>query len=64
MQFAARTAAEAARELRSVLAAVRSDYIDVLTLYYVEHADEWEALRGPGGAAGYLRAAQAAKGAR
>src|SRR5215212_8095205 len=32
-QFAARTASEAAQELRSVLAAIRSDYVDVLTLY-------------------------------
>src|SRR5215207_738096 len=36
VQFAARTAGEAARELKPVLAALRTDYIDVLTLYYVE----------------------------
>jgi predicted aldo/keto reductase-like oxidoreductase len=59
VQFAARTASEAARELRSVLSAIRSDYVDVLTLYYVERTDEWEALRGPGGAVEYLRAARA-----
>ena len=58
MQFAARTAAAAAGELRSVLAAIGSDYVDVVTLYYVERADEWEALCGPGGAVGYLRAAR------
>src|SRR4051794_7078305 len=40
VQFAARTAREAVEELRSVLAALRSDYVDVLTLYYVEQADE------------------------
>jgi aryl-alcohol dehydrogenase-like predicted oxidoreductase len=59
VQFAARTAGEAARELRSVLAALRTDYIDVLTLYYVEHQDEWEALRAPDGVVAYLRAAKA-----
>ena len=59
VQFAARTAGEAATELRSVLAAIRSDYVDVLTLYYVERADEWEVLSGPGGVVEYLRAARA-----
>jgi predicted aldo/keto reductase-like oxidoreductase len=59
VQFAARTAAEAAGELRSVLSAIRSEYVDVLTLYYIERADEWDALRGPGGVVEYLRAAQA-----
>src|SRR3954469_10053811 len=32
VQFAARTASEAAQELCSVLAAIRSDYVDALTL--------------------------------
>jgi len=59
IQFAARTAGEAARELRSVLAALRTDYVDVLTLYYVERQKEWDALCGPGGAVEYLRAAKA-----
>src|SRR3954454_14489527 len=35
-QFGARTGADAAAELRSVLAALGTDYVDVLTLYYVE----------------------------
>ena len=59
VQFAARTAREAATELRSVLAALRSDYVDALTLYYVEQAEEWKALSGPAGVVEYLRAAQA-----
>ncbi len=59
VQFAAREPAEAARELRSVLAALRTDYVDVLTLYYVERREEWEALRAPGGVVEYLRAAKA-----
>jgi aryl-alcohol dehydrogenase-like predicted oxidoreductase len=58
VQFGARTAADAAAELRSVLAALRTDYVDVLTLYYVEEADEWRQLAAPGGAVEYLRAAK------
>jgi predicted aldo/keto reductase-like oxidoreductase len=57
VQFGARTATEAAVELRSILDALRTDHVDVLTLYYVEKAGEWNALSGPGGALGYLRAA-------
>jgi predicted aldo/keto reductase-like oxidoreductase len=57
-QFAARTAAAAAAELRSLLARLRSDYVDVLTLYYVEEAQEWDTLVGPGGALEYLQAAR------
>src|SRR5262245_46632898 len=41
-QFGARSGADAAGELKAVLAAFGTDYIDVLTLYYVEHPDEWE----------------------
>jgi aryl-alcohol dehydrogenase-like predicted oxidoreductase len=57
-QFGARTAADAAAELRAALAALGTDYVDVLTLYYVEEMAEWEGLTGPGGAVGYLRAAK------
>jgi aryl-alcohol dehydrogenase-like predicted oxidoreductase len=57
-QFGARTAAEAAGELRSVLATLGTDYVDVLTFYYVEESGEWDALSGPGGALGYCRDAQ------
>ena len=59
VQFGARTAAEAARELRSILMTLKTDYIDVLTLYYVEHASEWRQLTAPGGALEYLQAAKA-----
>jgi aryl-alcohol dehydrogenase-like predicted oxidoreductase len=58
VQFGARTAADAAGELRSVLATLRTDYVDVLTLYYVERAEEWQQLIEPGGVLDYLRAAQ------
>ena len=57
-QFGARTAADAAVELRSVLATLQTDSIDVLTFYYVEKAAEWRSLIGPGGALDYLRAAR------
>src|SRR5438270_466530 len=52
-QFGAATAADAAEELRDGLALLGTDYVDVLTLYYVERAEEWRALCGPGGSLGY-----------
>jgi aryl-alcohol dehydrogenase-like predicted oxidoreductase len=57
-QFGARDAAEASTELRSALAALGTDYIDVLTAYYVERPDEWDGLTAPGGALRYLRDAR------
>ena len=53
-QFGARDGEDAATELRSALAALGTDYIDVLILYYVERAREWEELTAPGGALPYL----------
>src|SRR5829696_7052345 len=38
-QFGARGAADAATELRTALGTLGTDYVDVLTLYYVERAD-------------------------
>jgi predicted aldo/keto reductase-like oxidoreductase len=58
VQFAARGASDAAEELRGVLGALNSDYVDVLTFYYVEEPEEWRRLIGPGGALPYCRAAQ------
>jgi predicted aldo/keto reductase-like oxidoreductase len=58
VQFGARTAGDAAAELRSILATLRTDYIDVLTFYYVETREEWRSLIGPGGALEYGRAAK------
>jgi predicted aldo/keto reductase-like oxidoreductase len=58
VQFGARSAAEAGDELNSVLSALGSDYVDVITLYYVETKEEWAELTAPGGALGYCRAAQ------
>jgi len=57
-QFGARTVAEAAAELRAVLALLGTDYIDVLTLYYIERQEEWDEIAATGGALGYLRDAK------
>src|SRR5262249_52411321 len=48
----------AAHELGAMLAALGTDYVDVLTFYYVEHRTEWAELCGPDGALEYCRAAQ------
>src|SRR3954447_1624261 len=58
IQFEARTALDAATELRRLLAAFRTDYLDVLTFYYVERPEEWAEVLGPGGAWEYLSAAR------
>lgn len=57
-QFGAATAGEAAQELRAALDLLGTDYLDVLTHYYVERAEEWRALCAPDGALTYLRAAK------
>ena len=58
VQLAGRTSMEAAGELRSVLAALKTDYIDVVTLYYVEEAEEWDALCAAGGVVSYCHDAR------
>jgi aryl-alcohol dehydrogenase-like predicted oxidoreductase len=58
VQFGARTASDGAAELRAVLAALRSEYVDVLTFYYVERAAEWDELCARGGALEYVAAAK------
>jgi predicted aldo/keto reductase-like oxidoreductase len=58
VQFEARTALEASPELRQILHTLGTDYIDVLTFYYVEETAEWQQLIGPGGALEFCRAAQ------
>jgi predicted aldo/keto reductase-like oxidoreductase len=54
VQFQSRTSREAAIEFSSLLDDLRTDYIDVATLYYVESAEEWDTLTSPGGAWEYL----------
>ena len=58
VQFEARTAREAEAELRQILRELNTDYVDVLTFYYVEDVSEWEQIIGPGGALEYCRTAQ------
>jgi predicted aldo/keto reductase-like oxidoreductase len=58
VQFEARTAAAAREELQQTLSALQTDYIDVLTFYYVEEPAEWGEIIGPGGALQFCREAQ------
>ena len=57
VQFGSRRASDAAAELGSVLATLGTDYIDVLTLYYVERPGEWRRSRRRAGVR-YLRDAK------
>lgn len=58
VQFEARTAPEAQGELRQLLNELHTDYLDVLTFYYVEEPVEWQQIIGPGGALEFCRQAQ------
>jgi predicted aldo/keto reductase-like oxidoreductase len=58
VQFEARTAVEAESELRQILHELRTDYVDVLTFYYVEEPEEWRQIMGPGGALEFCREAR------
>jgi predicted aldo/keto reductase-like oxidoreductase len=58
VQFEARTAAEAREELPRLLSELGTEYIDVLTFYYVEAVEEWQQISGSGGALEFCREAQ------
>jgi predicted aldo/keto reductase-like oxidoreductase len=58
IQFASRTANEAHAELESVLATLGTDYVDLVTFYYVEQEVEWRQIRRRGGALDFCRQAQ------
>jgi predicted aldo/keto reductase-like oxidoreductase len=58
VQFEARSASEARKELHQVLRALGSDYVDAITFYYVEDASEWQQIIGANGALEACRAAQ------
>jgi predicted aldo/keto reductase-like oxidoreductase len=49
VQFESRGDVEAAREFDGVLAKLRTDYLDIATLYYVEGEEEWQSIISPGG---------------
>jgi predicted aldo/keto reductase-like oxidoreductase len=58
VQFEARTAVAAKDELTRILAELRTSYVDILTLYYVEESAEWQEISGPGGSLQFCTAAQ------
>src|SRR5262245_20425304 len=58
VQLGARSAADAADELQSILSTLGTDYLDIVTLYYVEEQSEWEVLRAPDGAIAFLKEAR------
>lgn len=58
LQFYARDAEGARRELDKYLKELGTDYVDVVTHYYLEHRDEWDQIHGPGGAAEVLEEAR------
>jgi predicted aldo/keto reductase-like oxidoreductase len=60
VQFEARTEADARHELHHILRKLCTDYVDILTFYYVEEPAEWQTLIGMGGALEVCRAAQKA----
>ena len=49
-QIYAHTAEEAKREINGYLAAMRTDYLDALTFYYLESQHEWETIISNNGA--------------
>jgi predicted aldo/keto reductase-like oxidoreductase len=44
VQFEARTAADAPTELEQILRTLRTEYVDILTFYYVEEPEEWQQI--------------------
>lgn len=55
LQFYTRTAHDAEKELSNVLSMLRTDYVDIVTFYYVESPSEWNEITGPGGTMEYLQ---------
>jgi predicted aldo/keto reductase-like oxidoreductase len=49
VQFQARTARAAEKEFSRILKELRSDHLDIATLYYVESDEEWRQITAPGG---------------
>ena len=50
VQFYAHSAGEARRELDGYLRELRTDYVDIVTFYYLEHRSEWRRITGRDGA--------------
>jgi predicted aldo/keto reductase-like oxidoreductase len=60
VQLEARRGADAERELGRILRELNTEYVDVLTFYYVEEACEWDEIREAGGALDVCEAARRA----
>jgi predicted aldo/keto reductase-like oxidoreductase len=58
VQLEARHGEGAKRELHALLDRLKSDYLDVVMLYYVEAADEWQEILRPRGAMEFLQGAK------
>jgi predicted aldo/keto reductase-like oxidoreductase len=58
IQLNAREHQEACRELEETLAQLKTDYIDIVTFYYVETQEEWAQIVSSGGALGSLERAR------
>jgi predicted aldo/keto reductase-like oxidoreductase len=57
-QLEARDGKRARRELEALLDQLKSDWLDVVTFYYVESREEWEEILAPGGPMEVLQQAQ------
>jgi predicted aldo/keto reductase-like oxidoreductase len=55
IQLESRDKAGAQRELEDNLDQLKTDYIDVVTFYYVEHREEWQQIIGEQGALAAMR---------
>ncbi|MBJ42281.1 MAG: hypothetical protein CMJ80_03135 [Planctomycetaceae bacterium] len=58
VQLAARTETNAQSEIQEILRDLQTDYLDIVTYYYVEHPEEWQQIRSSDGAAEELSAAK------
>jgi len=57
IQLTAREDREARHELEKILERLKTDYIDVVSLYYVETSEDWAQVMGPKGAFSSLKKA-------
>jgi predicted aldo/keto reductase-like oxidoreductase len=58
MQLSARSEKEADRELGNALDALKTSYMDIITFYYVESAQEWQEIVRAGGTFAAMKKAQ------
>src|SRR5262245_8517545 len=58
IQLSARGHREARRELNEILTQLKTDYVDVVTFYYVETETEWAQITSPQGSLGAMERAR------